>query len=50
MTKLADYLDLLERLLKQENDILIKYDKSKKIIKVQYYAPTTVKLEGSKNE
>ena len=50
MIKLADYLELLERLLTQENDILIKYDKSKKVIKVQYYTPTTLKLEGSKHE
>lgn len=50
MIKLTNYLDLLERLLKQENDILIKYDKAKKIIKLQCYKPKKITLEGSKHE
>lgn len=51
MIKLANYLKSIERLLEKENDILIKYDKAKKVLKVQYFTPTTIKLlEGSKHD
>lgn len=50
MNKLIDYVEIIERLLKQENDIVLKFDKSKNIIKLQYFMPRTIKLEGSKHE
>lgn len=37
-------------ILEAENDILLKYDKTKKQVKMQYYKPKKITLEDGKDD
>lgn len=42
---LKKYIDILEEHLKKEFDIIIKYDKKTKNVKIMVYKPKKIKLE-----